>query len=151
MQVYVGGTPTDLSHRSIRKGMFGIHKNELPQNFLGCLKKVNTGFLLVNTDHLTFTQTSDWSKLINWTGYWLLIGPRRSRTGLWLVSWPPLPYPQCLGLVSWKFASLDERWQMITKLCQILLIPALIKLETTRPWLKDVKLKTLLQALILTH
>ena len=42
LQVYVGGTPTDLSHRSIRKGMFGFHKNELPQNFLGCLKKVNT-------------------------------------------------------------------------------------------------------------
>ena len=32
---------------------------------------------------------------------------------------------------------------MITKLCQILLIPALIKLEVTRPWINNVKPKRL--------
>ena len=52
----MGGTPSDLSHRSVRKGMFGFHKNELPQNFLGCLKKVTHYFhvLLVVADHNLF-------------------------------------------------------------------------------------------------
>ena len=52
IQVYVGGSPSDLSHRSVRKGMFGFHKNELPRNFLGCLKKVTHCFVSFSLSRL---------------------------------------------------------------------------------------------------
>ena len=41
LKVYVGGTPRDITERAYRKGAFLYQNLELPQNFVGCLKKVS--------------------------------------------------------------------------------------------------------------
>ena len=41
-QVFVGGAPDHLTLRSQRKGAFLHHKTDLPQNFIGCMRKVQS-------------------------------------------------------------------------------------------------------------
>ena len=102
IQVYVGGSPSDLSHRSVRKGMFGFHKNELPRNFLGCLKKVTHCFVSFSLSRLLTIFV--WYKR---DGHWPFF--------VWSKFW--LQYPQSKGchFSFLQFVSWDERWQMITK------------------------------------
>ena len=44
-QVFVGGAPHHLTLRSQRKGSFLHHKTDLPQNFIGCMRKVRSSLL----------------------------------------------------------------------------------------------------------